>query len=247
MKTPIQHHRFNRAGFTLIELLAVIVIISVLAGIILTVVSKSRETTEKSACMSNLRQTYAACMLYAADYKYLPDPEAKTSYSGPGVQPNWCAEILPYYTTRAAGSASLGKLTTAEALICPTHKRHIDEATGRNTLQNYGMNYALGYSSSNAVRRTPVSIPMPAKTLMITEGGYNATANIATLNGFYLRTSARFNDIYIGGAHNGANNILWCDGHVSSWQNIDLLTANNDTGIGPASKYWTPGFSSVAP
>ncbi len=57
-----------RAGVTLLELLVVIVLISALAGILLPVFLRSRESGRRAVCMGNLRQLAAAVQMYAADY-----------------------------------------------------------------------------------------------------------------------------------------------------------------------------------
>jgi len=57
----------NRSGFTLIELLTVIAIISVLAAILFPVFIEVKSDASKTSCVSNLRQTALANMLYTQD------------------------------------------------------------------------------------------------------------------------------------------------------------------------------------
>jgi len=52
-------------GFTLIELLVVIAIIGVLAGILLPVLSRSRESGRRTKCMNNVKQIGMGLIMYA--------------------------------------------------------------------------------------------------------------------------------------------------------------------------------------
>ena len=52
-------------GFTLIELLVVIAIIGVLAGIMLPVLSRARESSRRTQCMSNIKQIGMGLIMYA--------------------------------------------------------------------------------------------------------------------------------------------------------------------------------------
>ncbi len=63
-------HRFNtrpKRAFTLVELLVVIGIIAVLIGILLPVISKSRQNSVTLSCQTQLRQLYHGLGMYAAD------------------------------------------------------------------------------------------------------------------------------------------------------------------------------------
>ena len=75
--------RSSRCAFTLVELLVVIGIIALLISILLPTLSKARESANKVACASNMRQLFIAFTQYSLDFRGWINP----AYA-PGVVPS---------------------------------------------------------------------------------------------------------------------------------------------------------------
>jgi len=62
----------SEAGFSMLELVAVVAIISVLAALLVPMMSKGRESARRAVCLNNLRQIGMAFGTYVIDFKELP-------------------------------------------------------------------------------------------------------------------------------------------------------------------------------
>jgi prepilin-type N-terminal cleavage/methylation domain-containing protein/prepilin-type processing-associated H-X9-DG protein len=94
-----------RRGFTLIELLVVIAIIAVLAGILVPVLSSTREKARETSCSANLKQIVLAAKQYAQDYDE-STPDNWWYYSPPNYA-TWMEALNPY-------------IKNTQVFICPS-------------------------------------------------------------------------------------------------------------------------------
>jgi prepilin-type N-terminal cleavage/methylation domain-containing protein/prepilin-type processing-associated H-X9-DG protein len=90
-----------KSGFTLIELLVVIAIIAILAAILFPVFAKAREKARQSSCLSNVKQTTLAVLMYAQDNdEGLPLTMEPDGIGGTLVMTIWWGALDPYVRNR---------------------------------------------------------------------------------------------------------------------------------------------------
>jgi prepilin-type N-terminal cleavage/methylation domain-containing protein len=127
-------YKRNTTGFTLIELLVVIAVIALLAALALPALLKSREASNQTKCLSNMRQLSSAYLLMVVDKDGVLVPN-----SGDGT---WYNAVDDYIPTKLATSKDWRSLSCPSALA-GLAKVGVNSSTTSSSRATYGLNFKI--------------------------------------------------------------------------------------------------------
>ncbi len=125
----MQQWSVDRRAFTLIELLVVVAIVAILVALIVPALGAAREAGRVAACLSNLRQNYIICRLYADAHKGI-GPAIGQPYA---AIPNWALVIQADAGVGATGSEAFRQRSS---LVCASIDAYYAEAMTRTYAMN---------------------------------------------------------------------------------------------------------------
>jgi general secretion pathway protein G len=218
----------------LTELIAVIAVIGILTGILIPVISRSIERVELATCSQNMRSCYTAINLYAIDHDGTYPPVSLSLDGSPPI--NWAYAVAPYMGAKT--DDYWGMMTVIDSMNCPTHGKVIATRLNNDSMRdfrNIAMSFAFGPSTLLKEYRKTNHIQNPSQTMLLTEAGLPGNGSTSTqIDKVMLIDSGKDgNGNYTGGVHNGANNVMWADGHLSLFYDVQQLTTGDYN-------YWQP-------
>ena len=211
------------AAFTLIELLVVVAVLGVLAGLLLPVLARSKNTARRIQCVGNLHQLGLATQMYW-------DENDGKAFRYRGISTNggdvywfgWLARGAE--GTRAFDSrqgALYPYLSGRGVDVCPSLNYALKQFKLKATGAAYGYGYNLLLSA--ALTAPPVQIAKlgrPSGTVLLADAGqintFQAPASPENpmLEEFYYVNT---NETTVHFRHEQKANLAFCDGHVERY------------------------------
>jgi prepilin-type N-terminal cleavage/methylation domain-containing protein/prepilin-type processing-associated H-X9-DG protein len=186
-------------GFTLIELLVVIAIISILAAMLLPVLSSSRRKAQRIECVNHLRQIGVATVMYCQDNEDRL-PFAWYNETNPEIN-NFYSLLTPIIIAAEFDGYSDFDY---KLYVCPVRIR--EPLVGSNPMRiSYGMNAYNSLKYPEPRTRRMSQVPDPTRRVLVADLAF-------VYNHPPLRTLA---PTQVGYKHGAKANILFFDGHVT--------------------------------
>lgn len=224
-----------RFGFTLIELLVVVAIIAVLISILLPALRSARENAKTTVCLSNLKGTGTALMMYATTWnEWLPVAYNPSSYGPPyDTETNWNGALV-----------HLNYIKDYESLFCPSappvwknfslaQKDYLGYFTyGMGGLYDWSKHMLLTRFSRLDISEILLdSINLKPETTMTWYTGiFGTTGPVQTL--YLPKRKVPLSPVKVDFRHLGKANVLFMDFHAAPCRPDTTITTESGDGTG---------------
>ena len=216
----------NKKAFTLIELVVVIAIISMLMAMLIPVLARAREQGKTIVCLSNLRQMCIAAATYTQTYDgYFPIAYYNEETPGGEIKYCWDFTVIDKSGDVTVEPGLLWQGGTIEKIQqCPSFNGDSNTQYDPYTGYNYNTSYIGHGERENIPAPAKVNdVKNPANCALFGDGQWSKGANKFMRSPLRSPGDRTFNGRYAGTQgyrHDRKTNVAWCDGHVTSWEQL---------------------------
>jgi prepilin-type N-terminal cleavage/methylation domain-containing protein len=186
-------YKRNTTGFTLIELLVVIAVIALLAALALPALQQSREASNQTKCLSNMRQLSAAYLLMVTDKDGVLVPNS-------GGGDTWYNAVDDYLPTTLVTSEDWRSLCCPSALA-GLAKVGVNSSTTSSSRATYGLNSKI--DSAGDLKRM-ANLTKPSATILLGD---------TKIQDDWTTMGVQKSNIYAWHRNNTKFSICYFDGH----------------------------------
>ena len=212
-----------KCRFTLIELLIVIAIIAILAALLMPALDKARKAGQAASCQSNMKQQGLAVFAYAMDYKdnypavFNTEGNPTAQYVPALLNPYLNGKVIQSNQYNYFNPFVVGTYPGSKTFYCPRR----DNRSAALQYSDYGAKHESWWPGdvTGWVKIKVSLLKKPSVSILRLDTVRSIGVDYGSVNFSYVHQ--------IHYRHRNRSNVLYFDGHVSTFANPPGMTNGN--------------------